>query len=115
MYLLCQGVDDLPECGEGLVDVGSLLEPSPCCPGGFGSLTACQVHQAQLAHLLCRQSCHRVHPTAAAGVGEAALGVGGAALGVGGTALGVADDQSTCYCACTETSIPLVLSLKHPW
>ena len=143
MYLLCQGVDDLPECGEGLVDVGSLLEPCPCCPGGLRSLTACQVHQAQLAHLLCRQSCHRVHPTAAAGVGGAALGVGGAALdvggaalgvggaalgvggaalgvggaalGVGGTALGVADDQSTCYCACTETSIPLVLSLKHPW
>ena len=99
VYLLCQGVDDLPECGEGLVDVGSLLEPCPRCPGGLGPLTACQVHQAQLAHLLCRQSCHRVHPTAAAGVGGAALdvggaavGVGGAALGVGGAALGVADD-----------------------
>ena len=58
--LLRQLGDDQAKGGQGLVDVGALLQPLTHGPGLHSSLATGQIHQAYLAHLEIRDKCHNL-------------------------------------------------------
>ena len=68
------------QCGEWLVDVGSLLEPLPDGPGLHGSLRAGQVHQAEPGHRLTAHPGHQVRGGEGEEEGEDSVGPAGLAV-----------------------------------